>query len=329
MNILPSHSSARSESPPRKVRLATILHSFNGDLDARIRQTLECLESCRKETERRFNGQGLDLILLPEHSIQRVNSGTARERAVPLAGRVETTFGAVAKQLKSYLMLPLILEEADAEPSNAVVLFNRNGEVAGIYRKVHPVADPEGVLEGGVAPGSDFPVFHCDFGRLGILICWDMCYPEAWKALKEQGAEIVALSSASPQTIRPASFAMLNRYYVFSSAPRDNVTVWSPIGTVLDQRTTPGVLLVEVDLAFTILHWSLALKDGNALHERFGDRVGGFYSVREDTGVFWSNDPGLTIGEAARSLCLREMVDEVERSRGLQDQARGCSPPPR
>lgn len=165
-----------------------------------------------------------------------------------------------------------------------------------------------------MTPGDAYPVFDCDFGRLGILICWDMSYPEAWAALAEHGAEIVALPSASPQTLRPAAEALRHHYYVVTSTPRDNASLFDPIGRTIAQTTqAPGVLVREIDLSYAILHWSETLRGGRALAERFGERAGYDYSNREDTGVFWSNDPRLSIGAMVRELELREMPLEVER----------------
>ena len=89
--------------------------------------------------------------------------------------------------------------------SNAAVLFDRKGEVAGIYRKAHPVAYVNSdELEGGITPGAEYPVFDCDFGRLGVQICWDMQFQEGWDALAKKGAELVAWPTASPATVLPA-----------------------------------------------------------------------------------------------------------------------------
>ena len=203
--------------------------------------------------------------------------------------------------------------------SNAAVLLDRDGRVAGIFRKVHPMLDADGTFEGGVTPGEAYPIFNCDFGRLGILICWDMGYEDAWEALAAAGAEIIALPSASPQTLRPGAEAMRHHLYVVTSAPRDNASLFDPIGRQVATVTrAPGMLVHEIDLAYAILHWTETLQEGRALRERFGSRVGYDYSSREDTGVFWSNDPQVPIGTMVKELRLSEMPAEIERI----DQAR-------
>ena len=121
----------------------------------------------------------------------------------------------------SYILLPLDLaEEGPRGPiaSNAAVLFDRKGEVAGIYRKLHPVAYVgSDELEAGITPGRHVPVFKCDFGNLGVQICWDIQFDDGWEALGRSGAEIVAWPTASPATVLPAARALRHRYYVVSS----------------------------------------------------------------------------------------------------------------
>jgi predicted amidohydrolase len=231
---------------------------------------------------------------------------------------------AKAREYQTWIVAPMILREEGQQDlaTNAAVLLDRAGAVAGVYRKVHPVADGRGILEGGVTPGNDFAVFDCDFGRLGILICYDMSYPPAWQAMADAGAEIVAVPSASPQTLRPSAEALEHRFYVVTSTPRDNASMFNPIGMTIAQTTNNKVLVHEIDLSYAILHWTANLEDGRALTRRFGNRVGYVYSSREDTGVFWSNDPTMSVGAMVKELGLREMAEALEYSRGLQDKAR-------
>ncbi len=307
---------SRANTGPRKMVLGSALADFSGPVAARLQLAAKLLDRAALEAAAKYPGQGLDVMVFPEFALCRDTGATAAERAVSLAGPVLDVLGAKARELHTWIVMPMTLREEGAADriSNAAVLLDRAGHVAGIFRKVHPIADDHGVFEDGVTPGEGYPVFDCDFGRLGILICWDMAYEEAWDALAAGGAELVALPSASPQTLRPMAQALRHRYYVVTSAPRDNASVFNPIGLTVAQVTTgPGVLVQEIDLSYAILHWSETLHEGRALTERFGPRVGYTYSGREDTGVFWSNDPQLSIGAMIRELGLREMPDQIER----------------
>ena len=76
------------------------------------------------------------------------------------------------------------------------------------YRKMHQVAVVgKDDLEGGVTPGGVTPVFACDFGKLGVQICWDIQFDDGWQALANAGAEIVAWPSATAISQPMVSFS--------------------------------------------------------------------------------------------------------------------------
>src|SRR5271157_5813564 len=282
-------------------------------------------------TAKPYPGRGLDLAILTE-SAATSTSGPAHDRAVPLKGEVRDTIGALARRYHSYILLPLDLaEEGPRGPiaSNAAVLFDRGGGVAGIYRKRHPVAYVGSEeLEAGITPGRYVPVFKCDFGNLGVQICWDIQFDDGWDALGQGGAEIVAWPTASPATVLPAARALRHRYYIVSSTWRDNATIFEPTGMVAAQiLPAERVLVHQLDLSYGILGWSSFLQNGQALKDKFGEKVGFHYSTREDMGLFWSNDPATTIGAMIRSIGGEELDRRVERNGGLHAAARGGEPP--
>lgn len=298
---------SRAATPPRKVTLVTTMAHFAGPLPARLAQVTALVQAAGEQAAGK-----LDLVVLPEAALAAGDHGPIAARVVALA-EVLPPLATLARRWGTYLLAPTLLREG-TQCSNAALLLDRHGELAGVYRKVHPVMGPDGTLEGGIAPGRDYPVFTCDFGRLGVQICWDMSYAEGWQALAAQAAEIVAVPSASPQTIRPAAYALAGGYFVVTSTPRDNATLFSPIGLPLAQLTAGQVLVHTVDLSYAILHWSPTLAGGRILTQQYGERVGGVYSEREDTGVFWSNDPQVPIGQMVQALGLQEMAVQVARS---------------
>ncbi len=321
----------RTERPPRKVLVGTVVGGYaltTLPLDQRLRRMDEIVDTIAARARRQHPAKPLDLVVLPEYFLGRPGDGLART-TVTLA-EVQPRIAACAARHGSYLVVPMLLRETDrpAHYSNAAVLVDRTGRVAGIYRKVHPVA-PQGsdVLEGGVEPGRDFPVFDCDFGRLGIQICFDLLYRDGWQALARQGAEIVALPSASPETVRPSLYAFEYQYYIVSAVPRDHAAVYDPLGLIAAEATREGeVLVAEVDLSYAILHWEAPLQEGEALRRRFGAGVGSRYHRDQDAGIFWSNDPATPIGRMVAALGLVDSDANAERVRRLQDRARGGPP---
>jgi predicted amidohydrolase len=321
---------SKAGNPPRKVVVGTAIFGPYGKysgLDHRLRVLGGLIDEMARQAAGKYAGRSLDLAILPETTVT-ANIGAASTRAIGLDGPVRETFGALARKHKTYIVACMDLTEEGpmgTTYSNAAVLFDRRGSVAGIYRKVHPVAlVGSDELEGGIMPGRGYPVFDCDFGKLGIQICWDIQFDDGWAALADKGAEIVAWPTASPSTAQPASRAAHHRYYVVSSTWREDATVFEPTGLVAAQVEAPGKVLVhQLDLSCAVLGWSAPLKNGKALTEKFGERVGFHYEPREDLGLFWSNDPETTVGTMIGSLGLEELDAQVARNRLLQDAARG------
>jgi predicted amidohydrolase len=316
-----------ADHPPRKVVIGTVVLNPGGDypgLESRLKALGSIIDEMASQASKSFPGRGLDLAILPEDAVTSMK-GEASKRAVALEGAVLETFSRLARKHKSYVIVPLDMKETSSTGSivsNAAVLLDRQGNVAGIYRKAHPVAlVGSQSLEGGVTPGKSFPVFDCDFGKLGIQICWDMVFDDGWQALADKGAEIVVWPSASPATIMPASRAAHHRYFIVSSTWRNNATVYEPTGMVAARVEEAGKVLVhELDLSHAILGWSSFLNNGQALTDKFGPKVGYHYDPREDIGLFWSNDPDRTIGEMIRSIGGEEIDRQIERNQRLQKQ---------
>lgn len=321
---------SRADRPPRKVVVGTVIFGPYGPypgLEERVKELTGLVDAMASRASESYPGRGLDLAILPESAVTPT-TGPAAARAMPLEGPVRDAFSTLARRHGTYLVVPLDLAERGPEGtfySNAAVLFDRAGDVAGIYRKAHPVAVVgTDELEGGITPGREFPVFDCDFGRLGIQICWDIQFDDGWDALARGGAEIVAWPSASPATARPASRAARHRTYIVSSTWREDATVFEPTGLIGAQVERSGAVLVhQLDLSFAVLGWSAHLRNGAALTERYGEAAGYHYEPREDLGLFWSNDPRTPIGAMVRSLGLEELDAQVERNRRIQEAARG------
>ena len=313
--------------PPRKVIVGTTMQAFWGQypgLTKRLDQLTGLVDQMAAESHRKY-GHGLDLAVLPETAVTGESSSNVMADAVPLAGPLHDAFSRKAREQHCYIVVPTyLLEDKDRKLcSNAAILFGRNGEVVGIYRKVHlAVHTGSDSLEGGTTPGKQAPVFACDFGKLGMQICFDIEYDAGWSELARQGAELVAWPTQSPQTVRPAARAMENRYYVVSSTWRNNASIFEPTGRITAQIREPQHILVErIDLSYAILPWSSQLHNGAALREKYGEKVGFRYYEDEDRGIFWSNDPSTPISDMVRSLGLSEQYLELRRIWNLLSKA--------
>jgi hypothetical protein len=150
-----------------------------------------------------------------------------------------------------------------------------------------------------------------------------MEFADGWTELARKGAELIAWPTQSPQTSQPAFRAKEHRCYIVSSTWRHNASIFEPTGKIAAQITPPRSILVhEIDLSYALLPWSSKLRNGEALRQAYGDRVGFRYYEDEDRGIFWSNDPGTTIGEMARAFGVLELEDEMARVREFYRKAR-------
>ncbi|MBI2949454.1 MAG: carbon-nitrogen hydrolase family protein [Verrucomicrobia bacterium] len=308
-----------SNMSPRKVIVGTAVQSFWGKhpgLENRLNQLAEIVDQMAEEARSKY-GRGLDLAVLPETAITGEAEGEALARSVPFAGPVQDVFTRKAREHNCYIVVPTyLLDSKDKKScSNAAVLVGRKGEIMGTYRKVHLVVSFErGNMEGGATPGSAQPVFDCDFGKLGIQICYDMEFDEGWTELARRGAEIIAWPTQSPQTSQPAFRAKDNRCYIVSSTWRHNASIFEPTGKIAAQIKPPQSIVVhEMDLSYALLPWSSKLRNGEALRKAYGDKVGFNYYEDEDRGIFWSNDAKTPIGEMIRSIGLVELEEQLTR----------------
>lgn len=298
---------------PRKVIVGTVMQ-HHGRLSPVLKTRLDELgrkvDEVAAQSQQKY-GRQPDLVVLPETIVSRVEP-------MPYAGAVELAFAAMARKHHSYLIVPMMLDEGNSK-ANAAILVDRAGKLVGIYRKLQlAVTTNSDSLESGTTPGKSVPVFETDFGKLGIQICFDMEFDYGWSELQRQGADLVVWPSDSPQTGMPAARARRYGYYIVSSTPRNNAAVFEPTGKITAQVLPPASVLVqELDLSYAILPWSEPLRNGEAMQERYGGKVGFRYYEDEDHGIFWSNDPHKSIGAMVREMGLAEAGPELERIKKL------------
>jgi len=323
-SVLRAAESAQRQPGPRKVVVGTLMynmfHEYPG-LDRRLEELGHFIDQMAEQAKSQYPGRQLDIAALPEMAVNGNAKGSAAEVSLRLEGPVLDVMGAKAREHRCYIAVPLYLVDDHKKDVyyNAVVLLDRQGEAVGTYRKVFPVAGRnQDVLEGGVTPGSEFPVFDCDFGRVGFQICFDISFDEGWETLGRKGAELVIWPTQSPGQIKPAFRAMRNKYFVLTSTWRNNASLLDPTGHRIREITGPdGVFVEQIDLDYVLLTWQPTLRDGNVFTEKYGDRIGYRYSRAEDSGIFWSNDPSKPIIEMVRELDLELPADLLRRNRLL------------
>ena len=186
-----------------------------------------------------------DIILLPE-GITLVGTGkTYADVAEPLPGPTTTRLGEVARERHAWIVAG-VLEREGSAIYNTAVLIDRDGRLAGKYRKVYL---PREEVEGGITAGSDYPVFHTDFGTIGMMICWDVQYPDPARALALRGAELILMPIWGGNTVLGAARAIENQVYLASSGYDYPTEIVDPNGEVRARAAEHGTAAVwTIDL---------------------------------------------------------------------------------
>ncbi|MBN2410239.1 discoidin domain-containing protein [candidate division KSB1 bacterium] len=165
----------------RQVKVGAIsmeaTHRFDSPLDTKIKQVKPLLVEA--------GNLNLDVVALPEAYFRGKSAAVDYQY---LDDSVVLDSMKVFAKENNINIIFNVYEREEAKLYNTAVLVNRNGDYIGKYRKVN--LPPE---ESSITPGNAYPVFDLDFGKVGILICWDGWFTEPAKTLADKGAEIIII----------------------------------------------------------------------------------------------------------------------------------------
>lgn len=173
-----------------------------------------------------------DLALLPEFFHLSAPGGLNQPGVLldsePPDGPSAALLAAKARQWGMYTCGTFIERRGDLL-YNSAPLFDRKGDLLGVYSK-NNVYEPE--LDQGVTPGIGYPVFQTDFAQVGITICYDSWFPEVYRLLAYQGAELVLLPNAGYYPHLLPARAADNGIWVAVSSANCMAGVWEPGGAL-------------------------------------------------------------------------------------------------
>ena len=174
------------------MKVALLQQEFKGTKEATIAKTLELMAEAKKG--------GADLVVCQElHQTQYFCQSEdtnffdhANEWQEDVA-----FWGRVAKENGVVLVTSLFEKRADGLYHNTAFVFERDGSVAGKYRKMHIPDDPGFYEKFYFTPGDiGFEPVETSLGKLGVLVCWDQWYPEAARLMALKGAKILIYPTA-------------------------------------------------------------------------------------------------------------------------------------
>jgi predicted amidohydrolase len=195
--------------------------------------------------EDRIEGRA-DLIVFPE-GITVVGTGKSyADVAETVPGPTTEKLGAFARSRKAWVAAG-IYERDGRAVYNTAVLLDREGRLAGRYRKVYL---PREEIERGLTPGSAYPVFETDFGRVGLMICYDVFFPDPARALAAQGADVIVLPIWGGDETLAAARAIENKVFLVASGYDHPTYIVDPDGRRVAQAPQRGeVAIAEIDLS--------------------------------------------------------------------------------
>lgn len=175
-----------------RFRLALIQHAFKGDKNATIEATLGMIANAARN--------GANLVALQElHTSEyfcQIESVESFKYADDFDAEVER-FSNAAKAHKIVLVGSFFEKRTKGLYHNTAVVFERDGSIAGIYRKMHIPDDPQFYEKFYFTPGDlGFTPIQTSLGKIGVLVCWDQWFPEAARIMALKGAEILIYPTA-------------------------------------------------------------------------------------------------------------------------------------
>lgn len=179
------------------MKLAALQMNSVSDVAANIAQATRLVE-------RAAGDEGADWLCLPEHW-NWAGGGTVEKlaHADALRGEAYRAMQALAARHKIWLHAGSILEKVTGEDKvwNVTYAFDRQGREVARYAKIHlfDITAPDGMVyaeSATVKPGREVVTYDCEGITVGCAICYDLRFPELFQALRNRGAELIALPSS-------------------------------------------------------------------------------------------------------------------------------------
>ena len=249
-----------------KIKIAAIQMSTVADKMENVRTVKTYLEKIKDENP--------DFVILPEMFCCPYQTENFPIYAEKEGGPVWQQLSGYAKQYGIYL-IGGSMPEKDAEGNvyNTSYIFDREGKQIGKHRKVH-LFDID--VKGGqtfkesdtLTAGDSNTVFDTEFGKIGVMLCFDIRFPELSRMMVNDGAKVIFVPAAFNMTTGPAHWelsfrtrALDNQIYMVGCAPARDVSAgyiswghsivtdpWGRVTDMLDEKK--GILLAELDMDY-------------------------------------------------------------------------------
>ncbi len=177
----------------KSLKIGLVQQSVKMNIEDNLRKLASNIRDCAK--------QGAELVVLQElHNTVyfcQTEDTECFNLAESIPGPSTDFYGALAEELHIVLVTSLFEKRAPGLYHNTAVVFERDGSIAGKYRKMHIPDDPAYYEKFYFTPGDlGFEPIQTSVGTLGILVCWDQWYPEAARLMAMRGADLLIYPTA-------------------------------------------------------------------------------------------------------------------------------------
>jgi predicted amidohydrolase len=263
--------------PPRRrqVRVATVSHRPAAGVDSPA--GLDRLMKGAELYIERAARMGADLVAFTEIYPQLALADPFHH-AEPADGGTLERVRDLARRHKLIIVWPRLEYDAVRKIRNTSILVGRNGEVIGRYDKMFPTI-PE--MEKGVVPGTVAPVFETEFGRVGLLICFDLNFPEVRVALKQNKPDLVVFSSMYRGGLQAQALAYELRTFVLTSIASELGLIIDRAGRIIKESTYEVLAVAPINTNSVSLHMDFNWTKMDAMLAKHGPALTFDYHTRE------------------------------------------------
>ena len=181
-----------NKNTPLTLKVALLQQAYTGDRESMIEKSAQMIAQAKKS--------GAELVCLQELHTREYFCQSENPRFFDYAvdfNKDIAFFSSLAKKHHIVLLTSLFERRSAGLYHNTAVLFEKNGEIAGKYRKMHIPDDPQFYEKFYFTPGDmGFEPIQTSVGKLGVLICWDQWYPEAARIMALKGAQMLIYPTA-------------------------------------------------------------------------------------------------------------------------------------
>lgn len=177
----------------KSLKIGIVQLAITGDIEQNKRKLQDAIATCAK--------QGAELVVLQElHNTPyfcQTETVSNFDLGETIPGPSTDFYGKIAKRCGVVLVTSLFEKRAEGLYHNTAVVIEKDGSIAGRYRKMHIPDDPAYYEKFYFTPGDlGFHPIQTSVGKLGVLVCWDQWYPEAARLMALQGAELLIYPTA-------------------------------------------------------------------------------------------------------------------------------------